>query len=406
MKRLALAVSLALVLGACAAGAEPAAVSPLEQEVLRLADELERTHPNLFHQVSRQRFRAEATDLARKAPELSRDELVVGLMRLTALPGERDGHTGIFAFDPSHPRPLHVYPLRFYDFADGPHVVGATGRPELVGRKLASIDGTPVARVVELVRPLIPRDNESGRRLLLPEYLVTAEVLRGLGIVEGDAATYSFADGTSVTLDPGDVAGLVATLGSALSPPPTTRNPVWLQRLDQPHRLTTIDRGRAVYFGYREVSSSGLEPRLQRLALQPKIRRVIVDVRLNHGGDNTTYGSLLALLRRPAIGRKTVMLIGRGTFSAAGNFAGEVDLRTRARTVGEPSGGAPNQWGDSSTIVLPHAGLAVHVALYYVEVAPQLGTRSATVPDLPVEATAADFFAGRDPVLARALALR
>ena len=172
-------------------------------------------------------------------------------MRLTALPGERDGHTGIFAFDPSHPRPLHVYPLRFYDFADGPHVVGALGRPELVGRKLAAIDGTPVARVLELVRPLIPRDNESGRRLLLPEYLVTAEVLRGLGIVKGDAATYSFAGCTSVTLDPGDVASLVATLGSALAPPPTSRNPVWLQKLDEPHRLTTIDRGRAVYFGCR-----------------------------------------------------------------------------------------------------------------------------------------------------------
>ena len=407
MRRLALAVPLlAFVVGACAAGAEPeAAPSPLEREVLRLADELERTHPKLFHEVSRERFRAEATDLARNAAELSRDELVVGLMRLTALPGERDGHTGIFAFDPSHPRALHVYPLRFYDFADGLHVVGAIGRPGLVGRKLAAIDGTPVARVRELVLPLIPRDNESGRRLLLPEYLVTAEVLRGLGIVNGDAATYSFTGGSSVTLEPGDVASLVSTLGSALSPPPTDRNPVWLQRLDEPHRLTTIDRGRAVYFGYREVSYSGLESRLQRLALRPKVRRVIVDVRLNHGGDNTTYGSLLALLRRPAIGRKTAVLIGRGTFSAAGNFVGEVDLRTRARTVGEPSGGAPNQWGDSRTIVLPRAGLAVHVALYYVEVAPPLGTRSSTVPDVPVEATAADFFAGRDPVLARALAL-
>ena len=71
MKGLALAGLLALLLGACATGAEPAAVpSPLEREVLRLADELEHTHPNLFQEVSRGRFRAEATELARRASEL------------------------------------------------------------------------------------------------------------------------------------------------------------------------------------------------------------------------------------------------------------------------------------------------------------------------------------------------
>ena len=49
-----------------------------------------------------------------------------------------------------------------------------------------------------VVEPLIPRDNASTVRLLLPEYLVCAEVLRGLGVVQG-AATYSFADGSSTT---------------------------------------------------------------------------------------------------------------------------------------------------------------------------------------------------------------
>ncbi len=69
---------------------------------------------------------------------------------------------------------------------------------------------------------------------------------------------------------------------------------------------------------------------------------MIVDLRLNGGVDNRTYGSLLDVLRRPAIGRKTIVLIGRSTFSAAANFITEVDLSTRARLLGEPSGGSPN----------------------------------------------------------------
>ena len=67
---------------------------------------------------------------------------------------------------------------------------------------MTAIGDAPIDEVVELVRPLVPHDNESGFRWLLPEYLTTAEVLRGLGIVEGDTATFSFADGTEAALEP------------------------------------------------------------------------------------------------------------------------------------------------------------------------------------------------------------
>ena len=137
----------------------------------------------------------------RAAADLSRAELVTELMRLVALPGERDGHTAIYPFD-AHAKTLHVYPLRLYDFADGLHVVGSLGGADLTGRRLTAIAGRPIAEIVELVRPLVPHDNESGRRWLLPEYVATAEVLAGLGIVEGPSALFAFADGTKVELTP------------------------------------------------------------------------------------------------------------------------------------------------------------------------------------------------------------
>jgi hypothetical protein len=51
------------------------------------------------------------------------------------------------------------------------------------------------------------------------------------------------------------------------------------------------------------------------------------------------------------------------------------------------------------------AGLTASVAAVYVEIAPR-DRRDAVQPDVGVEATVADFLAGRDPVLRRALALR
>lgn len=397
---------LALLLAGCAGADEPQPPTPLQQELRSLLDTMESTHPELFHDVPRATFRAQAAELADKAPELSRDELVVGLMRLAALPGPRDGHTAIFPFD-QHARTLHVYPFRLYDFPDGLYVVGSTGGEDLTGRRLTAIDGTPIDEVVEQVRPLVPRDNESGFRWLMPEYVSTAEVLRGLGIVDGDSATFAFADGSEVTLEPVEAGEVASTLGGAPAPLQTEHDPVWLRNVDDPQWLTTLEGGKVVYLGYRLTTDDtyDLSERLFALARKPSVRRVVVDVRLNHGGNNTTYAPLLDVLSQPAIEKKVVLLTGRSTFSAAGNFVADVDRGTSARIVGEPAGGAPSQWGDAAAIPLERAGLTLHVATSYWEFGPPGDKRAETPVDVPVELTAADFFAGRDPVLARALAL-
>ena len=134
------------------------------------------------------------------------------------------------------------------------------------------------------------------------------------------------------------------------------------------------------------------------------MRRVVVDARLNHGGDNTTYGALLGAMDELSKKKAVVLLIGRSTFSAAGNFAADVDALPRVRLVGEASGGAPSQWGDSSVVEIPSAGLIARVATSYQ----RFGKPSAltTRPDMAVQLTVEDFLAGRDPVLQRALTLR
>ena len=66
--------------------------------------------------------------LAQRAPSISRNELLVGMLRIIASLGPRNGHTGLFPGDPSHTRELHFYPVRLYDFADGMYVVDATDR--------------------------------------------------------------------------------------------------------------------------------------------------------------------------------------------------------------------------------------------------------------------------------------
>jgi hypothetical protein len=408
-------LALLALAAALAAGGAPAADPAAARDVRRLAAEMERIHPNLFHHVSRTRFRRAAADLAARAPRLGRDQLLVELMRLVAMTGERDGHMGLFPLAPAHRRPLHLLPVRVWAFPDGFHVLASPERPELVGARIVAIEGVPVEEVAAKVRPLVTRDNESSLLLRLPEFMITTEVLHGLGIAPdatGARLTVERA-GERSEVELRALAGPAywSAIGEIWAPPapPGVPTPLWLRNRDRTQWTATLDRGRAVYAAYQAVEdATTLGRRLVRLARSPKVRRVIVDVRLNGGGDNTTYGSLIGALRDPAINRRgeLVLLTGRVTFSAAGNFAAEVKAATRARIVGEPAGGSPHNYGDSVAVELPSLGWTVYVPPQYVEVLGRKDERAELRPDVRVVPTSADHFVGRDPVLARALALR
>ncbi len=180
---------LAAVVVVVVSGADARSSAPVDvaADVRELAEAIETTHPAPFRSVSRERFRGEVNTLAGRAPTISRNELLVGVLRLIALLGPRNGHTGLFPGDSANSPPLHLYPVRLYQFADGVFVVDAVDKA-LVRNRLVAIDGTAVDRILELVGPLTPHDNASNVRGMAPHYLLTAEVLDGLGIIDGDGA--------------------------------------------------------------------------------------------------------------------------------------------------------------------------------------------------------------------------
>ena len=135
------------------------------------------------------------------------------------------------------------------------------------------------------------------------------------------------------------------------------------------------------------------------------MKRVIVDLRLNGGGNNQTYGPLLSALSDASVNRKgrLFVLIGRATFSAAANFAADVDRFTKATFVGEPTGGGVEIYGDTIGLLLPKSGINVNIATRYWNFGKGRRPSARDHPDKKVLVTVADFLAGRDPVLTAAL---
>jgi hypothetical protein len=407
-------VATAFVLAGCAGAAEgePAEPPPQAADVQALAEHMRRAHPDLFHSLSQSEFAAARDRLVLRAPELEPDALLVELMRFATLAGERDGHTGIFPLDPDHRRQLHLFPIRLYDFPDGVHVVAQVGaRRDLIGKRLVAVAGVPVGQALARVRPLVPRDNEHSLRARAVQWLVTAEVLHGLGLTDdAGRARFSFADGAEIEL-----AAVPATRYGAAFPDsfhpmvpqglPQRPSPPFLAKRNRASWSAVLANGRTVYVAYNRMTEGTLDEatHVRRLAARPGVDRVILDLRHNPGGDYFTSGPLLDSLRTLPRRVRLVVLVGRTTFSAAENLAADLERLPRTRFVGEPTGGSPNLYGDPSPRQLPASGWNANVATRYWQQSRPGDPRLTLVPDLVVRFTAADFFAGRDPVLRRAL---
>jgi hypothetical protein len=412
-----LAAALVVAAGA-AQRANPAPTSAAD-DVRTLMQRIRELHPNPFHATPEPVFQAAADDLAARAPTLTQDQLLVELMRFTTRLGERDGHSGIFPLDSGHRRVLHVFPLFLYKFSDGLFVVAAPGRRSLVGAKLLAIDGIPADELERQVRPLVPRDNEATRTDRFMSFMLTAEVLHGLGLRSGTGpARFTLqkpgAAASEVTLAPVTAARYLRLMEPAFPgfvyALPRRAAPLYLRRRGQDHYVTTVAHGRAVFVGYNLTlgGTFGDARKLLRLAKGKKVRRVIVDVRLNPGGDNHTYVDLLRALRSRSVNRpgRLVVLISRSTFSAAQNFITELERKSRAVFIGETSGGSPNLYGDVARVDLPTAGLTVNVAGIYWQKSFAGDARVAIQPKVAVPLSSRAFFRNRDPVLAAALAYR
>jgi hypothetical protein len=366
-----------------------------------LAEAIAELHPDPFRTISREAFERDA-ELAAAAASGGRADAVRALMRLGAALGDRNGHTGIHPLD-DHPEPLHFHPLRLYEFDDGVFVVSAADSA-LVGAEVLEIGGVAVATVAERVEPLIQRDNEWTVRARRPSYLVCAEVLDALEAGGSFSLRPRSGDPVEVVLEPLPAADYAAALDADRRLPrlPGVR---YLERRDERSWVESLGGGRIlVAYNVTRGETDSLAEEIAATARADSPRTLMLDLRLNGGGDNTTYGPLLAELQRQAEAAQLVVLISRITFSAAMQLVVDLEQRTNAVFVGEPTGGSPNQFGDAMEVALPETGLLAKVATVSWQTAGSGDERLTRAPDVEVPLRSDDFFGGRDPTLDAALA--
>ena len=353
-----------------------------------------------------------AAELSRNVPKFSDERMLFEMQRLAAHIG--DGHTYILPLAAQRV-PGSVIPLRFYLFSDGLFVIDANpGNEQWIGSKLISIGNTSSATILERMKPAISADNRFGYKWIGPPFLN----LRG--------AIESLADGVasdSIPVTLRDRAGRVHNLKFTSVPPPRMQGvpklmssklpgiptaPIWLRQVSKNFWMGPLSDG-ALYVQFNQVrdddaqqlSQAGASLKQRLMTTLPS--RVILDVRHNNGGNSYLYPPIIDALTswEAAVPTgKLYLLMGRNTFSAAQNFIAQLDKRTRAIFVGEPSSSKPNFVGEENNLTLPWSGAIISISNRYHENIPG-DKREWIEPDMKIELSSSDYFANRDPVLER-----
>jgi hypothetical protein len=134
-------------------------------------------------------------------------------------------------------------------------------------------------------------------------------------------------------------------------------------------------------------------------------KRLIVDLRRNGGGNNYLFEALRKHIERSRFNRPggLYVMISPRTFSAAQNATNRLERETFALFVGEPSGGAPNHYGDGAVATGAATGVTSLIStLAWFDSYPQ-DRRAWTMPDLFSPQLFADWRDGHDRGLELAL---
>lgn len=396
--------------GTQTAGLEPEHARAWREDLEFLARELEIRHADFDHSLETADFRAAVSALASCLPELTDDEIILEIARLTARIG--DGHTGVFlpwARGLGYSR----LPLELYPDDEGYFVLAASPRyAHLAGSRLVRIEETPVNVVAAAVEPLVPRDNIHGLPKLTGTFMMLPDILATLGFARSpEAVRISFRTPVGELREE-------RLMPVARSEPIKWRFisderalPRFLRQRDRQYWLEYLPDNRTVFVQFNSADIGAGEPEaafaafadsLAALVASKPVERLVLDLRWNSGGSASRTRHLLwALIRSEKAGQEVRLftILGPDTFSAAVGLATELDQHTETLFVGAPPAGRPNAFGDLGRLILPNSGIEVRYSRWAMHQSTPDDHRPTIFPDLQAPLTLTAYRAGVDPAM-------
>jgi hypothetical protein len=396
-----------------------------------LVQRIEIMHPNPYAFFPREEFCKLKESLYNEIPNLNDADIVISISELLAT--LQDGHTR-WAFEYSDPQWLaqtfHFLPIILYPFEDGIYVLAAIPQyRELVGSKITKIGNMPIANVTSKLGKIWSHDNPYGELKFLYYTLSLAEMLKKVGSIEdvskidvvlqntrneevkAQIATVSFmsmAGFFAGTWYPQASDELVTMNANAKNP-----LPFWLKNSDKSFWFEYIPKEKMMFLQINSLNfphgNANEEDAFSQLCEeffeafdQNAAEKLVIDIRMNTGGNHVELPLLKGIIARPHIDKpdKLFLITGRVTFSAAVHLTTILKRYTNITIVGEPASGRPNHYGAKRGFRLPnHPQIEIHCSIDYYQDSEPFDFNIINAPDIWTEMTAADNRNNFDPAM-------
>ncbi|MEZ5042481.1 MAG: tetratricopeptide repeat protein [Saprospiraceae bacterium] len=389
-----------------------------------LQETVHKDYPFLFKKVDAETFDREVETLYKAIPAMEPHEVIVGLARIVSL--FQYGHTsiGIAGWWEREAFNFHQLPFNLYQFSDGIYLQGVHKDYEkALGAKLIKIEGVPIEDAIAAIRPVVPVENDQYFKAFGLTLLGTPEVLHAQGItkqlqekisltLERDGKTFdlTFAPIKTKTF-PGSYS-LINGKGDWLDARDNTKTPHYLKNLDRIYYYEYLPEQKAVYVRHSQIQDDAEEAipafyeRVFDFIEKNDVEKLILDVRLNGGGNNYKNKPVVTgIIRTEKINQvgKLFVIIGRRTFSACQNLVNELHTYTNAIFVGEPTAENINFYGDNRPVTLPNSKIPVRLSFAWWQDKPQWENGPWLAPHLAVDMSFEEYRSNQDPVLEAAL---
>lgn len=373
----------------------------------------------LFHKITLDDWNKHVDDLYHNIPDMEDHEVMVGIAEMVAKFGY--GHTAFWltAWRYNRLKDFHQMPYNLYWFPEGIYVQGVHQYyEEALGAKVIKIGNTPIEKAIEAIRPVVSAENEQFFKAHGLNYLGVPEVLNAKGVIddmsqvtltlEKNGKQYEITFTTRPSEQLPGYYGLIQSEGEWLDARPGNDTPYWLKHLDKKYYMEYLDKAKVVYVRQSEVQDEQEENieqfygRVFDFVNNNEVEKLIIDVRLNSGGNNYKNKPVITgLIKCEKINQpgKLFVILGRRTFSACQNLVNEIENYTNAIFVGEPTAENVNFFGDSRVERLPNSDLPIRLSYLWWQDKDPRDNRQWTPPHIAVELSSEDYFNNEDPVL-------
>ncbi len=381
---------------------------PDVEDLIYFKNEFPKRHKNPFTVITKEEFDKRIDKLIENVDKIGAYNTFVNFCEVFA--AIKDSHSGINIVDGRY------YPLAFFIFENEFYVINVDNSLcDMLHAKIVRINNVDIEDIAAKVKLIIPHENNNRALHLLPRYIGFPRYMYGLEVITDYNQTIFTIEKDGKTKD------IIV---------PICFNGVhkinWLKqdcfdvvtgKYIKNYDYQYIKENEALLFNYNSCKDMPDNPftvfadDMLNFVYKNSVEKIIVDLRRNTGGNSTVLQPFIKGLKKYIEVKpdtKVYILVGRKTFSS-GMFAiyDIMDTVPNAISIGEPTGGGIDRFGEQKIFNLPHSQIEIKYSHKYFEFSKiykyQNSATNTFIPDVVLPLTFEDYVEKNDIALNHAL---